>query len=167
MLRILRVHCPIVRITPGSSFGPITISATTPMSTNSVHEMSNMETLRPSHPSAAISADRERVVRRCVARSRGASGQRALDLAFGLARARRLLMVDGPDRRVGLGSRLGLVLGQALLEGLYALGDVPHHVGNLAAPAEHQKNDGADDEPMPDAQRAHEILRARRRPRPR
>ncbi len=50
MPRILRVHCPSVRMTPGSSFGPITISATTPMSRNSVQLMSNMKTtLRPRH----------------------------------------------------------------------------------------------------------------------
>ncbi len=47
MPRILRVYWPSVRMTPGSSFGPITISATTPMSRNSVQLMSNMETLRP------------------------------------------------------------------------------------------------------------------------
>src|SRR6267143_2046679 len=40
MRRILVVHCPIARSTPGSSFGPMTISATTPTMTSSPHAMS-------------------------------------------------------------------------------------------------------------------------------
>ena len=35
---------------PGNSFGPMTISATTPISRNSVQEISNMETSRPAQP---------------------------------------------------------------------------------------------------------------------
>src|SRR5580692_6813441 len=53
MLRTLRVYWPSVRNTPGSSFGPITISATTPISRNSLQLMSNMKTLRTPRPPAA------------------------------------------------------------------------------------------------------------------
>src|SRR4051794_37084485 len=42
MRRILVIHCPSVRSAPGSSFGPITTSATTPMRSNSPQPMSNM-----------------------------------------------------------------------------------------------------------------------------
>jgi hypothetical protein len=43
MRRILPIHCPIERSTPGSSFGPIAISATMPMTTSSDQPMSNMD----------------------------------------------------------------------------------------------------------------------------
>ena len=43
MRRILPIHWPTVRSTPGSSFGPIAISATTPMTTSSLQPMSNMD----------------------------------------------------------------------------------------------------------------------------
>src|SRR5271163_95263 len=151
MLRMLRVYWPSARMTPGSSFGPITISATTPMSRNSVQLMSNIKTLRPL---AGAVADRR-------------EGSRALDLALGFGAPLDVgsrLMVDGLHRRVRLGSGFGaIVIGHALLEGFDALGDVAHHVRNLAAPAEHQQKDGADDQPMPDAQRTHEILQAHAR----
>src|SRR5262249_9211831 len=42
MRRILVVHCPMARSTAGNSFGPITISATTAMTINSPHAMSNI-----------------------------------------------------------------------------------------------------------------------------
>src|SRR5215468_1242948 len=41
MRRILVVHCPIARNTAGNSFGPMTIRATTAITTNSPHPMSN------------------------------------------------------------------------------------------------------------------------------
>ena len=50
MRRILVVQWPIARRTPGSSFGPITMSATTPMTTNSLQPMSN---IAPQTPKAA------------------------------------------------------------------------------------------------------------------
>src|ERR1700692_670692 len=53
MPRTLRVYWPSVRNTPGSSFGPITISATTTISRNSLPLMSNMKTLRTPRPPAA------------------------------------------------------------------------------------------------------------------
>ena len=42
MRRILPIHWPQVRRTPGSSFGPIAINATTPMTTSSPHPISNI-----------------------------------------------------------------------------------------------------------------------------
>src|SRR5262252_1221284 len=42
MRRILVVHCPIARSTAGNSFGPMTIRATTAITTNSPHPMSNI-----------------------------------------------------------------------------------------------------------------------------
>ena len=42
MRRILVIHCPSVRSTAGSSFGPITRSATTPMMTSLPQQISNM-----------------------------------------------------------------------------------------------------------------------------
>src|SRR5271166_5033243 len=164
MIRTLRVHCPSVRRTAGNSLGPITISATTPMSRNSVQEMSSMETPRPAQPPFRV--NRRPNVRRD--RPQGTSGQCAPDLAFGLCAPLDLagrLVVDRLHRRFGLRGVGDFLVGHALLEGLNALGDIAHHVRNLAAPAEDQQQDGADDEPVPDAQRAHEILRAQARPR--
>jgi hypothetical protein len=70
------------------------------------------------------------------------------------------LMVDGLDRRFGFGRcRRSFVIGHALLEGFDAFGDIAHHVRNLAAAAEDQQKYGADDQPVPDAQRTHENLR--------
>ena len=42
-LRALPIHWPTMRSTPGSSFGPMAISATTAMTTSSLHPMSNMK----------------------------------------------------------------------------------------------------------------------------
>src|SRR6185503_19574371 len=64
--------------------------------------------------------------------------------------------------RVGFGAGIGrLVFSHALLERLDALGNVAHQIGNLSAPAEKQKPDGKNHDPVPHAQRAHEILRVR------
>ena len=60
-------------------------------------------------------------------------------------------MVFGIGRRIGLG---GLVVGHALLEGLDALRDVAHQLGNLAAP-EQQQDHGDHHDPVPDTQRTH------------
>ena len=43
ILRALPIHWPIMRSTPGSSFGPMAISATTAMTSSSLHPMSNMK----------------------------------------------------------------------------------------------------------------------------
>jgi len=42
ILRALPIHCPTMRSTPGSSFGPMAISATTAMTAISLHPISNM-----------------------------------------------------------------------------------------------------------------------------
>src|SRR5579883_3004600 len=166
MDRTLRVHWPMVRMTAGSSFGPMTTSATMPMSRNSVQLMSNMK-YPPPHPlTAPPPASAPGGLQRLNARV----AARALDLALGL---RGLLDVAGTDGlvinrldgRVGLALR-GLVVRHAFLEGFDALGDVTHHLGDLAAPAKDQKQDRADDQPMPNAQRAHEFLRPQRHSRP-
>src|SRR5580698_5355726 len=106
MPRTLRVYWPSVRNTPGSSFGPITISATTPMSRNSVQLMSNMETPRP--PCRAPKAQ--------FARGRRDS---ALNLALGTGALLHIggrLVIDGLDRCVSLGRRIRRILiGHALL----------------------------------------------------
>src|SRR6185437_13497989 len=47
ILRALPIHCPTMRSTPGSSFGPMTISATTAMTAISLHPISNMK--NPAH----------------------------------------------------------------------------------------------------------------------
>src|SRR5262245_59664517 len=43
ILRALPIHWPTMRSTPGNSFGPMAISATTAMTTSSLHPMSNMK----------------------------------------------------------------------------------------------------------------------------
>ena len=53
ILRALPIHCPTMRSTPGSSFGPMAISATTAMTAISLHPISNMNDsahARRSHP---------------------------------------------------------------------------------------------------------------------
>src|SRR6478735_6875313 len=79
------------------------------------------------------------------------------DLALDRRNLRRFdaLVLDGL-RRLGL-DRLGrFLVGHALLEGLDALGDVAHQLGNLAA-SEQQHDDDAHDDPMPDAYATHTI----------
>jgi hypothetical protein len=68
-------------------------------------------------------------------------------------------MIDRFYRRIGFRSLGGVVVGHALLEGFNATRDIAHHVGNLIAASKHQQDDGADDQPVPDAQGTHEILR--------
>src|SRR5262245_17197293 len=67
-------------------------------------------------------------------------------------------MIDGLLRDARLGGDLGaLVLGHALLEGLDALRDVTHQLGNLAAP-EQQQHDADDDDPVPNTQATHWLI---------
>src|SRR5260370_13375490 len=47
MRRILAIHCPSVRRTPGSSFGPMKMRATMPITTSSAQLKSNMEMPTP------------------------------------------------------------------------------------------------------------------------
>src|SRR6185437_2695299 len=111
MPRTLRVHWPSVRMTAGSSFGPITISATTPMSRNSIQLISNMKFSPACYP---------RIARRANADRRGpASGQRAVDLAVGLRAPLRFtgrrLVVDALDRGIGFGAVVAIVRDQTLM----------------------------------------------------
>src|SRR5262245_27119385 len=155
MLRILRVHCPSERITAGSSFGPITISATMPMSRNSVQLMSNMKK-SPAAPSSAAAADQN------VKLPRPARDAPELDFALGFGPPFDLrggLMIDRLYVRIRLRAAGGLVIGHAFLEGFNSARDIAHHVRNLVAASEHQQDDGADDQPVPDAQGTHKILR--------
>src|SRR6476659_9257809 len=66
----------------------------------------------------------------------------------------RRIVIDGLHRFGGLvGGRLVIVL-HALLEGLDALRDVTHQVGDLAA-AEQQQDHCDHDDPVPNAKRTH------------
>src|SRR5271168_1761917 len=73
-------------------------------------------------------------------------------------RPRRLRRGAMVDRLHGLGlfDRLFVVL-HALLEGLDALGDVTHQVGNLAA-TKQQQDDCDHDDPVPNAKRTHPAI---------
>src|SRR5215831_4581668 len=149
MRRSLLVHCPSVRSTVGSSFGPIAISATTAMSSSSLQPISNMEA---STPRGARCAGAPPIY---AARRRVAAGASA---SAGLARLRdgrrwsgRRLVVD--RLRVALG---GLGLGffffrEPFLERLDALGEIAHQLRDLAAPAEQQKAHGQNQNPVPNA----------------
>src|SRR6266516_3622813 len=124
MRRSLLIHCPSVRSTVGSSFGPIAISATTAMSSSSLQPISNMEASTP----------------------RGAQCVGAPPIY-----AARRLVVD--RLRVGLDG-LGLdffFLRQPFLERLDALGEIAHQLRDLAAPAEQQKAHGQNQNPVPNA----------------
>src|SRR5262249_15786577 len=154
MLRILRVHCPSERITAGSSFGPITISATMPMSRNSVQLMSNMKS-SPAAPSSAAAADQD------VKLPRTARERPRLDFAlvFGPPlNIRGCLMIDCFHSRIGFRGVSAVVVGHAFLKGFNPARDIAHHVRNFIAASEYQQDDGADDQPVPDAQRTHKIL---------
>src|SRR3569623_243041 len=115
-------HCPLMRNTPGSSFVPMESSATTPMTTSSLHPMSNMK----------HSASRERrfAGSRCLSPVR--SDGVAADVMARRGLLRRRGVVDGLHR-LGRRDRLGIIVGHALLERLDALRNVAHQVGNLAA----------------------------------
>src|SRR5215470_2819603 len=165
MRRILVIHCPTERSTPGNSFGPIAINATTPITTSSLQPMSNMEYLTPSGAGLTARAPEPCGRRPSVSPRLGrwtaaatASGRSARLAALGLrcGGALRRLVIDRlrVRRRFGLG---GLVLRHALLERLDALGDVAHQLGNLAAP-EQQQHDGDDDDPVPDTQGTHRYI---------
>src|SRR6185437_8380946 len=148
ILRALRTHCPNVRRTVGSSFGPITINATTPMRRNSLHPMSNIK--------ASAYAQRPTPLRRTRGRPAsvlGASGSDSLAANVRTRRRRRGAGVFDGLHRLGLFGG-GVVLLHALLEGLDALSDVTHQVGHLAAP-EQQQDDDDHQHPVPNAKRTH------------
>src|SRR3954451_7701476 len=148
--RALPIHCPTMRRTPGSSLGPIAISATTPMTSSSLHPISNMKKsayasapLVPPCPglSEQVPSLRERAP---PAPFTHRSNGLAADIRAGGRRSRAV--IDRLDR-LGLLRRLVVVL-HALLEGLDALRDVAHQIRNLAAPE--QQQDAPDhDDPVP------------------
>src|SRR6266446_6219480 len=147
------MYWPNVRRTTGSSLGPNTISATTPMRTSSPQPTSKMKACTPRD------AVTSRLAAHAILRSRallGSAGAASAGLAgLGLRNRFRRLMLD---RLAGLGS-LGLagrlvVFLHALLEGFDALGNVAHQLGDLA-PAEQQKQDGKNKDfgPLPSRDR--------------
>src|SRR5438094_4958342 len=138
-----------MRSTPGSSFGPMAISATTAMTTSSLHPISNMK----------VSAH-ARIWPQPLAGFGGARGFSQCGFYLnGLAanvrarRRRRRIVVDGLRRLGRLFSHLVVFL-HALLERLDAGGDVTHQVRNLAT-AEQQQDHHNHDEPVPNAKRTH------------
>src|SRR5215212_7154764 len=146
------VMLPSVRSAFGRSFGPMTMSATAPITSTSPQLMSNMVGPRRLAPSSA---------RRRTAASPRSAGLALADRSGGgrRLRRRRRLVLDGAQR-IGRGRRRRrryggrLFLAHALLEGFDALRDVAHHVRDLAAP-EQQQDDDAHDEPMPNAYATH------------
>src|SRR5215212_6839724 len=146
------VMLPSVRSAFGRSFGPMTMSATAPITSTSPQLMSNMVGPRRLAPSSA---------RRRTAASPRSAGLALADRGGGgrRLRRRRRLVLDRAHR-IGRGRRRRgrgggrVFLAHALLEGFDALGDVAHHVRDLAAP-EQQQDDDAHDEPMPNAYATH------------
>src|SRR5947207_3721372 len=167
ILRALPIHCPTMRSTPGSSFGPMAISATTAMTTSSLHPMSNMKVsaharISP-HPSSRDLRAPAPFLNDVAFSSEVGTGSRqenaskkALDsLAanVGTGRRRRRIVVDGLRRLGRLFRRLFVFL-HALLERLDAGSDVAHQVRNLAT-AEQQQDHHDHDEPVPNTKRTH------------
>src|SRR3984957_15567475 len=171
ILRALPIHCPTMRSTPGNSFGPMAISATTAMTTNSLHPMSNIKNsahARPSEPNIpfnkiwAARAFPQPVLphagrkinapqQDCRKRATGCSDSLAADIRT-RGRGRRCVMIERLQG-FGLFRSLFIVL-HALLEGLDALRDVAHQIRNLAA-TEQQQDDCDHDDPVPNAKRTH------------
>src|SRR5262249_7750178 len=111
-----------MRSTPGSSFGPMAISATTAMRTNSLHPMSNMKISAHAKP---LCPNREIRIRPSASATLCRSDGLAADVR---ARSRgRCAVVIDRLHRFGLLGGLVIVL-HALLEGLDALRDVTHQV---------------------------------------
>src|SRR4051794_6058084 len=147
ILRALPIHCPTMRSTPGSSFGPMAIRATTPIRTSSLHPISNMRSSvhasrsRP-NPSRAGSGP--------PPASRVLSGLDGLAADVGPCRGwRGIVVLDGLGR-LGLVGDLVVVL-HALLERLDALRHVAHQIRNLAA-TEQQQDHCDHQDPVPNAE---------------
>src|ERR1700752_4591848 len=155
ILRALPIHWPTMRSTPGSSFGPMAISATTAMTTSSLHPMSNMK--ESAHAQAVQNLN-------SLAGFEGARGfsqpvvmagsdRLAADVRERRRGRRRRIVVDRLDGLRGLFRGVFVFL-HALLEGLDARGDVAHQIRNLAAPKQQQDHCDHDD-PVPNAHRTH------------
>src|SRR5580704_6194532 len=162
-----------MRSTPGNSFGPMAISATTAMTTNSLQPMSNIKdsayarqfppNMHEQYPGAISGSPASFPNRSCRTSVAGSTRRRRFaetcagsdSLAADIRprrRRRRSVMID---RLYGLGlfRSLFIVL-HALLEGLDALRDVTHQVGNLAA-TKQQQDDCDHHDPVPNAKRTH------------
>src|ERR1700688_3121521 len=160
-----------MRSTPGSSFGPMTISATTAMRTNSLHPMSNIKNSAHAKPfSAKHRPPRDTVLSRPASFPSvlGRVLPRRTCCSDGLAadirprrRGRRSAMIDRLHR-FSLLRHLVVVL-HALLEGLDALRHVAHQIGNLAA-AEQQQDHCDHHDPVPNAKRTHPATLQNTRP---
>src|SRR4051812_46054867 len=149
-----------MRSTPGSSFGPMAISATTAMTTSSLQPISNIVSQTPRGASRFGLRPRNSDTDADEAPRSGF--ELALGLGVLLERIGRLRLGDDLriDRRVCLG---GFVVGHAFLEGFDALGNVAHQLGNLAA-SEQQQDHGDHHDPVPYTQRTHrKTLRTERR----
>src|SRR6202035_1757930 len=157
ILRALATHCPTMRRTPGSSLGPMAISATTAMTANSLQPISNIKASAHARPTSVVietgpaASLFHRSCRPPIAtpadNAPGSSDRFAADI-----RPRRSVMIDRLYRLALVGHFV--VVLHALLEGLDALGDVAHQVGNLAA-TEQEQDDPDHDDPVPNAQRTH------------
>src|SRR5882757_11158312 len=167
ILRALPIHCPTMRSTPGNSFGPMAISATTAMTTSSLHPISNMKNsahARRFHPNACnrirgrprlSSTGPCRTPAARFTRCGGLAARGSDSLAADVGARRRGWRCVVVDRLHGLGLFRSLVIVlHALLEGLDALRDVAHQIGNLAA-TEQQQDDCDHDDPVPNAKRTH------------
>src|SRR5215470_9873229 len=145
MRRTFPIHCPSVRNAPGSSFGPIAISATMPIRRSSLQPMSNIG----HHSMAGMPAQTARESRR------PGSASLALFRRCGRAAGNRSARLDRLHL-LGLGRLFRLlVFREALLERLDALGEVAHQLRNLATAAKQQKTNRQYDDPMPNAHRTH------------
>src|SRR6185437_8196056 len=127
---------PSVRATRGRRSGPITTSATMPITSISENPTSNMMALP---------------MRRAGSNGRGGRRGSALLLLLDLALDGAAL---GGDLAGGLHRLVAL---HALLEPLHRAAEVGAHVAQLLR-AEDQQHDDEHDEPMPDAERTHEDL---------
>src|SRR5579863_6563413 len=156
ILRALPTHCPTMRRTPGNSLGPMAISATTAMTANSLQPISNMKASAHARPNAFPNRDwAGRVFIPPVLIPPAYNVPGSSDRFAANVRPRALRRSGVVDRlyRLALVGDFVVVL-HALLEGLDALGDVTHQVGNLAA-TKQQQDDPDHDDPVPNAQRTH------------
>src|SRR6185503_13433304 len=132
----------MVRATRGSRSGPITISATTPMTSSSENPMSNI-----ARGLEMKKAPQGRLMSYVPRESR--SG-----LVFGLAAHFAFDRLGGDLPRRRLGRLVRAAFAHAVLEAAHRAAKIRADVAQLLG-AEDQHHDHQDDQPMPDAERAH------------
>src|SRR5688572_11650681 len=132
---------PIVRATPGSRSGPITINATTPISSSSEKPISNI------WRQARGQAWRTRLP---GGSAHGDSGAGASDAGPVLDLALDGLAGRGRDFRLGL-ARLVFLGSHAVLEAAHSAAQIGAEVAQLLG-AEDQHDHQQHDEPVPDAE---------------